>query len=44
MSPKIRSGYILGTISTSLGNFVLGLGLVFIKTKYIDFLTPIKPS
>ena len=29
MSPERRSGYISGTISTSLGIFVLGLGLVF---------------
>jgi len=34
ISPKKRSGYISGTISTSLGNLVLGLGLVFTK-KYI---------
>ena len=38
MSPKRRSGYISGTISTSLGNFVLGLGLDVTK-KYINLLT-----
>ena len=34
MSPKKRSGYISGTISTSLGNLVLGLGLDFTKKIY----------
>ena len=29
MPPKRRSGYISGTIFTSFGNFVLGLGPVF---------------
>ena len=35
MSLKRKSGYISGTISTSLGIFVLDLGLVF-KKKYIN--------
>ena len=34
MSPKKSSGYISGTIFTSLGKFVLGLGLVFTKKIY----------
>ena len=44
MSPKIRSAYISGSISTSLGNFVLGLGLVFIKK--LDGVGPVdnRPS
>ena len=34
MSPQKRSEYISGTISASLGNFVLGVGLVFTKKIY----------
>ena len=43
ISQKRRSGYISETISTSLGNFVSGLDLVFTK-KNINLLTPFKPS
>ena len=44
LSPKRRSGYISGTISTSLCKFAFGLSLVFSKKIYMNLLTPIKPS